>query len=385
VTGLFDLAGGYALHPGARPSITGQRPVLGSGVLNQVLRGHGVDQVERIVGQLFSLCAHAHRRAARLVMHAAQRANPSMLAEPPSRELNLRTALDHLRSIATDWASQGSGWSTPCPVPLAQARTDMSEVQAATALKQLQHWLETSVLRQPTGDWLTKHSTPEALLAWCQHNAPAVPPAQFLVDHHATAIAMQTDYRPLDLLDLDPQKQASQLQQVAGAIRGQTAFAQRPSWQGQCAETGAWTRVRRHQTTVGSGMGHAGGMNAWTRLASRWLELIELCADEPDQNTLPAGLSSGALALGQGQALGWCEMARGLLLHWVQLDGKGLVDAYQVVAPTEWNFHPDGALAHALMQLEPQDTAGATLLGKAFDACVACQVSPITSAESLDA
>jgi hypothetical protein len=385
VTGLFDLAGSYALHPGARPSITGQRPVLGSGVLNRVLRGHGVDQVERSLGQLFSLCAHAHRRTARLAMHAAHCTQPTMLPEPPSRELSLLTVLDHLRSMTTDWPNQVPSWSTPCPVRLAQARTDMSEAQAASALKQLQQWLETSVLHQPTRDWLTQHSAPEALLVWCQHSAPVVPPAQFLADCHTRAFALQTNYRLLDLLDLDPQKQASQLLQVAEAISGQAAFAQRPSWQGQCAETGAWTRVRRHQTTVGSGLGHAGGMNAWTRLASRWLELIELCADEPGQDIPPAGLSSGALALGQGQALGWCEMARGLLLHWVQLDGKGLVDAYQVVAPTEWNFHPEGALAHALMQLEPKDTAGATLLGKAFDACVDCQVSPITSAESLDA
>jgi Ni,Fe-hydrogenase I large subunit len=78
-------------------------------------------------------------------------------------------------------------------------------------------------------------------------------------------------------------------------------------------------------------------------------------------------------------------MARGLLLHWVQLDAQGRVQAYQVVAPTEWNFHPDGALAKALTQLAPQDTAGASLLGKAFDACVECQVSPVASAEPFNA
>jgi Ni,Fe-hydrogenase I large subunit len=78
-------------------------------------------------------------------------------------------------------------------------------------------------------------------------------------------------------------------------------------------------------------------------------------------------------------------MARGLLLHWVQLDAQGRVDAYQVVAPTEWNFHPDGALAQALMRLSPQDITGAALLGKAFDACVDCQVSPTLSTESCDA
>jgi hypothetical protein len=385
MTGLFELAGSYALHPGQHPSITGQRPVLAAGLLSRLLRGRGIDQVEQTLGQLFSLCAHAHRRTARQAMHAAQCAQPSMLHEPPSQELSLLTVLDHLRSMTTDWASQGPGWPTPCPVSLAQTRTAMSEAQATAALQQLKAWLETSVLHQPINDWLAQHSATETLLAWCQQNAPAVPPAQFLVDCHATTIRLQTTHRPLDLLDLDPQKQAAQLQQVARTIRDQAAFAQRPHWQGQCAETGAWTRVRRHRATVHSSSDNVGGMNAWTRLASRWLELVELCADESGPNTPPAGLSSGALALGQGQALGWCEMARGLLLHWVQLDAQGLVDAYQVVAPTEWNFHPDGALAQALWQLEPHDTAGGRLLGKAFDACVDCQVSTAASTETCNA
>lgn len=385
MTAPFELAGSFTLHPGERPSITGQRPVLGSGLLSRVLRGREADQVEQALGQLFSLCGHAHRRTARLAMHAAQRAQPTLLPEPPSLELSLRTALDYLRSMTMDWSSQGLGWPTPCPVSLAQNHADMSEAQAAAALQQLKAWLETSVLHQPTSDWLVQHSAPEALLAWCQQHAGAVPPASFLLDSHTAASALQTTYRPLDLLDQDPEKQTLQLQQVAQAIASQTGFAQRPIWLGQCAETGAWTRLRRRQGAASNSPDPSGGMSAWTRLASRWLELVELCADEPVQAAPHAELSSGALALGQGQALGWCEMARGLLLHLVQLDAQGRVDAYQVVAPTEWNFHPDGALAQALMRLSPQDTTGAALLGKAFDACVDCQVSPTPSTESCDA
>ena len=385
MTAPFELAGSFTLHPGERPSITGQRPVLGSGLLSRVLRGREADQVEQALGQLFSLCGHAHRRTARLAMHAAQRAQPTLLPEPPSLELSLRTAMDHLRSMTMDWPNYGLGWPTPCPVPLAQTHADMSEAQAAAALQQLKAWLETSVLHQPTSDWLVQHSAPEALLAWCQQHAGAVPPASFLLDSHTAASALQTTYRPLDLLDQDPEKQTLQLQQVAQAIASQTGFAQRPIWLGQCAETGAWSRVRRRQWAAVSGPETSGGMNAWTRLASRWFELVQLCGDEPGQDSSPAKLSSGALALGQGQALGWCEMARGLLLHWVQLDSQGQVDAYQVVAPTEWNFHPDGALAQALMQLSPKDTTQATLLSKAFDACVACQVSLATPPETTHA
>jgi len=91
-------------------------------------------------------------------------------------------------------------------------------------------------------------------------------------------------------------------------------------------------------------------------------------------------LASGAQQVGEGQAIAWCEMARGLLLHWVQLDAQGRVADYRVLAPTEWNFHPQGVLAKALSTLAPQDTASASALAAAFDACVDCQV---TTADAL--
>lgn len=75
-------------------------------------------------------------------------------------------------------------------------------------------------------------------------------------------------------------------------------------------------------------------------------------------------------------------MARGLLLHWVQLDAQGRVADYRVVAPTEWNFHAQGALAQALTALAPQDTASASALAAAFDACVECQVITPTATEN---
>jgi hypothetical protein len=261
----------------------------------------------------------------------------------------------------------------------------MSEAQAAATLRQLKGWLETSVLHQAVNDWLAQHRAPQALFDWCQRHASTVPPAQFLADCHATAIHLQTDFCPLDVLDPDLHRQALQLRQVAQALIGQTSFAQQPSWQGQCAETGAWTRLRQRQSASRFCMDTSAGNNAWTRLASRWYELVELCADGQGPHSPSAQLSSGALALGRGQALGWCEMARGLLLHWVQLDSTGRVQAYQVVAPTEWNFHPQGLLARALTQLAPQDSTSATLLGQAFDACVACQVRPTNPVELCDA
>jgi Ni,Fe-hydrogenase I large subunit len=45
-----------------------------------------------------------------------------------------------------------------------------------------------------------------------------------------------------------------------------------------------------------------------------------------------------------------------------------------VIAPTEWNFHPQGALALALAAFAPRHITAAETLAAAFDPCVACSV-----------
>jgi Ni,Fe-hydrogenase I large subunit len=74
---------------------------------------------------------------------------------------------------------------------------------------------------------------------------------------------------------------------------------------------------------------------------------------------------------GRGRAL--VETARGLLMHEIVLDGDRIAD-YSIVAPTEWNFHPQGPLAGWLMG---RDAGDREALGKfaahsvaALDPCV---------------
>jgi coenzyme F420-reducing hydrogenase alpha subunit len=172
----------------------------------------------------------------------------------------------------------------------------------------------------------------------------------------------------LDLLDQDPEKQSAQLRALAQQMADEPDFVQRPSWQGLCAETGPWTRLRHRDT------GKAAQHSAWTRLSARWLDLVELTQASNRGNDAAPLLASGALRLGPGQALAWCEMARGLLLHWVQLDATGAVQDYRVLAPTEWNFHPQAVLARAVASLPAGEAHTAQMLAAAFDPCVACTV-----------
>ena len=112
------------------------------------------------------------------------------------------------------------------------------------------------------------------------------------------------------------------------------------------------------------------------RLAARVADVAHLAAPHGED-----WLALGALGVGPSEGLAWCEMARGLLVHWVRLDGAGdaaaHVAAVHVLAPTEWNFHPCGAFARLLSDL-PRQVAPARvqLLGAAFDPCVSLAVEP---------
>ena len=420
MSGFAGLAGSYTLHPGAAVSITGHRPVLGQGLLTRLLRGQSGEQVERTLAALFTLCSHAHRRAARLVLNAARLPDQVALPELPEALLTLETTRDHLRSMALDWprqlaqlnlensenyisnqplAQDGSApkdidsealnWLWACPLPLAQPAQALNEVQTQEALMALHAWLQDCVLLQPLEDWLAHHRAPEVLAHWCHSRTADLPPARFLAACHTQASALSPQGLSLEVLDLNAHTQAVMLADLAHHITNQAGFAQFPTSNGRCQETGPWTR-QRHRLPSTDGQS-AATTSAWTRLASRWLELIELVFLSTQRahdagflgsdynfhakHLPPAPLARGALNLAPGQAIAWVEMARGLLLHWVQLDGQGKVADYRVIAPTEWNFHPDGALAKALSALPPDDTASAWVLAAAYDACVECNVA----------
>jgi hypothetical protein len=384
-TPSMALAGHYTLRPGLRASVAGQRPVLGGGRLGRLLRGQQGEAVVHTLGNVFTLCAHAHRRTARLALHAAYPQTSTDLPVEAPVLLRLETARDHLRSMALDWPQRQPSaahsaldlhWLRDCPLPLMPPAQACPPQEAVTALAQLRDWLA-RLLNQPVQDWLTRHSNTEAFAHWCHSRAHDLSPARSLAAWHPLASTLTPHTRNLDLLNSDIAVQSTQLRAIAQAMATDSDFVQRPLWRGQCAETGVWTRLR-HQTERDT-LTH----NAWTRLGARWMELVNLTTTPPlttDEQRDPL-LDSGALFMGQGQAIAWCEMARGLLLHWVQLDPQGRVDDYRVLAPTEWNFHADGALAKALTALPAHDTAAAWCLAAAYDPCVDCTVQSTSTTE----
>jgi hypothetical protein len=241
----------------------------------------------------------------------------------------------------------------------------------------LPSWLERRLLGMPLADWLTRwQRAPEAWLSeWCA--ARPHPLAHWLSAVRPLAETLRLPCRPLRLLD----DGETGLREVAATLASEPGFAERPHWQGDAAETGPWTRLGRSVAAQPA-------LSLWYRLGARLADLLQLAATTTP--TAPAaagsGLAFGALNLGRGQGIAWSEMSRGLLLHWVQLeDGPLQADSaraasYRVLAPTEWNFHPQGALAEALRSGR-LDAAQAGLAGSVLDPCIAFEVaSPVPHA-----
>jgi hypothetical protein len=361
------IAGAYQVAAGR--GVTGGRPLLAPGRIAQVLRGHPTSSVPETVAGLFTLCGHAHRRAAEQALAGATGGRP---ADEGSACLVVETVRDHLRTIALEWPQRMPtatpvllAWLNGSPIGLAGAA--MTSEGAATALlHDFSCWLEDAVLQRAPAAWLAAHDGAPQLGAWCDGHASRLQPAAFLA---ALRPLLSRCEGAAHCFTLSPSGAArvAELRALGAAMTSDPLFVQRPAWLGRPAENGPWARRR----AAGARAWLAG--SAWTRLASRWIELVELAAAARD-GSVSEVLRFGAVPLPERSAVAWCEMARGTLLHRVRLDANGGVDDWLVLAPTEWNFQPDGTLAGWIRQLPPGDGPTALALAAAFDPCVPCTV-----------
>ena len=155
---------------------------------------------------------------------------------------------------------------------------------------------------------------------------------------------------------------------VLAAMSRDPEYAHAPTWDGAPVETGAIVRMRGHPL-VAAVIGHD-GITAGARMTARLAELAHLVASA----ALP---HAEGFALGESEGVGAVETARGFLLHHARIAGGRVAD-YRILAPTEWNFHPQGALARGLAGVAGRDGAEVERLARiavhALDPCVACSI-----------
>ena len=364
------LAGSLTLVVGAASPIQGGRPVLSPGLLDRLASGRPAEQWPEPLGRLFSLCGHAQTLAARLALQGAgAKESSDVMTAQAAVLLRVVTAGEQLQRMLLDWP-------LACPQP--GVAPDMALLKAArpatppaqASLTELQHQLEAlsalladRLFGMPAADWLRAWQAQPGpwLDRWSQSHQGTV--ARWLHAIRPDACAVHLAHRALP----DPRTDPAGFADLGHRLLNDPAQSQRPTWQGQPAETGPCTRGWLDGSV-------AGDESLWWRLGARVADLAALLSR-------PDSLRSGSLALGPLAGLGWCDMSRGLLVHVVQLRRTSVhaaptIERYRLQAPTEWNFHPDGPLAHWLRQTlpTPDSLRQARLAATALDPCVQLDV-----------
>jgi uptake hydrogenase large subunit len=145
-------------------------------------------------------------------------------------------------------------------------------------------------------------------------------------------------------------------------------FAATPALSGRAPETGAFARHWRRTDFSGGAL--AARFEARMIDFAESLELLERADKEGET-------SEYAVAPSTREGFAAVETSRGRLYHWVRLSSGDRIKNYQIVAPTEWNFHPAGPFVGALLgaAIEPIGAEiGIARLAGLIDPCVPFRV-----------
>lgn len=356
-------------------------------IARRLFAGRPVDYLMTTLPMVFSVCATAQACAAVQAVEAVS-GSPADPAHTNARSLLVaaETAREHLFRILLGW-SDGLGVAPVAAGLGALGRMRIAwqralypdgdaflpgggrlqpDRSALLGLADEVEGLAAVAIGEPAQAWLARWRSItdlQPLLQWVAHGDAI---AVRLLRTFATgdeAARGRCRVEPL------PEIEAAALAARLAAIDGD-AFVAAPQWDGACFETGALARRRGNPLVAVSASEYGNGL--LTRLLARVVELAETLAQMRALIDVLAaagpGASGGAVS---GVGIARVEAARGQLAHWLRLE-DGRVADYRILAPTEWNFHPQGALALGLQTLPADDrlVQRARLLVDAIDPCV---------------
>lgn len=327
-----------------------------------LLLGRSPAQAKLLIPRLYSLCGDAQSVATEaldLVLQSGAATAEQVAAW--CERLRLENIREHLWRLGLDWPRCIGEAQQADPLrELLGSQPRFAADPAAAA-----EWADTTFNRlfgSRQLDWL-EGCAPEALMQWL-HDA-STPLAALLVRLQPRLNGLGRSRLPLfAAVDLDPMVHA-----CLPRLRSDAAFHWRPDWDGRVFEMGPLARQAGHPLIAGLLEQHI-GPDSWLRVLARVLEL-------------GTALHSLAVGLPARHAVAWrsdpeeavvgLEMVRGVLLHWVRSGAEGIRD-YRIVAPTEWNFHPEGPAREGLLELQATNEGQlrelVTLQVMALDPCV---------------
>jgi hypothetical protein len=347
----------------------------------RVLTGKTAAEAAATVPLLFSICGGAQGAAAAGALGAAGAAG--LAAEGTTRDtrLLLESLQEGFWHLLIDWPNAVGSPTVTTPVAAARHRIASSARGPdgavrwgnAAAMRELGAGLSglaaQAIFGMPPARWLEIADLAE-LGTWIARGATS--PATLL----GRALTETPTLGACDVALMPAPRTEALLRVIAPALRHDPEFVRAPTWAGTAAETGALARRRDHPlvAALAAQYGHAVVTRIVARMAELAMLLLELAGSAPQPDALPR---VQLCPLDTDEGLAAVETARGLLLHRARLH-NGRVADYQIVAPTEWNFHPEGALTRGLAGLAADDrptlARHARLAVHALDPCVACQI-----------
>ncbi|OSM07299.1 nickel-dependent hydrogenase large subunit [Magnetofaba australis] len=374
----FDGGLRITLHPNrsgpARAVIDSQRMVGAS----RMLVGKPVEQLLALLPKLFVVCGVAQSVAAARAVEGFRGVAPSpAMAAQRNRLVALESIKEHLWQILLQWPpllgkqaqqatmAQAAKQYLKLSMLLRDGKSpmqpgaegDIANLDAA-AWTPLLGILRETVFGVELEEWLTFHHL-QKIVHWNDAVETLGAAMASAALHIAPSGWGQSGVGPLPTLSA----------QELAPLMSDSDFIARPRWRGACYESSALTRTRSALLEEASRYGN----DQLTRVLARLTEMAQLALAlrDGDDARLQA-LTPDVGAQPQGYGVGVVEAARGRLAHRVKLDGEVSLD-YAILAPTEWNFHPDGAAAQTLASLRGDAESlqrWATLAIYAIDPCV---------------
>ncbi|PUB90559.1 MAG: hypothetical protein DBP01_06960 [gamma proteobacterium symbiont of Ctena orbiculata] len=356
--------------------------------LTHLFEGKSVKELLSMLPMLYSVCATAQASAAAQACRQAMGMHGNARIElAESMLVTVETAREHLWRILIDWSNfvdtavdRALVASLSNLLPMAkhacfndsdlftlQPRLVVDQERFSTVIEQIAKTAADSIFALAPADWYAYADIGD-FDVWLEQTAtPASKLLRRIRDKQSAQLADGGSY---PLPTIDPQAICQRLSEEDA-----DQFIATPEWKGAVFETTPMTRMASHpllrQLTKLYGFG------LMTRLVARLLELASIPArlNGQMQALIEDRINGGTPMAGSGvdEGLGQVEAARGRLIHRAVLD-KGMISGYQIVAPTEWNFHPRGVVARGLLSLPAQEIDAlkrhADLFINAVDPCV---------------
>jgi hypothetical protein len=298
-----------------------------------MLEGKPLATIYELVGLIYGVCQYAQQSAAQLILNTTYE---QPLAVPSERLLRLEMIKEHIIAVVqhlAPWLAVDLPAGAAAGIGLWMRAGRDVQPEAVQALKaQVEHQV-VALLGQHWRQLADAGAFESA--QQCLDNMQDVPLL-------ARLMALKSHFLMPDLPDT-PENSVYQypvheliFEQLLSA---KSSLVQQPSWYGVALENAPLGRLAWQGDAIAS------VHPIWLRILAKLVDLAQLT-----RAFLSDGMEKEASAImgcdvRDDLAVSWVETARGRLFHGARINTQGVALDYAIIAPTEWNFHPQGVVA----------------------------------------